>query len=588
MAYGLWLNGIPILLTFMTEVNSPGIRNIILFYLDIQTPRHYLKPMIDGKDKRYLRAGLLIIAVATTLRLLYAGAFSIVPDEAYYWQWSRHLALGYHDHPPMIAWAIHLSTALFGHREIAVRLPSVLSLTIASAYVFLFAHRWFSARAAMLSAILTQSILAFNAGGIIATPDSPLMAAWAGASYHIARAYDEGKWHQWLIGGVWFGLGMLSKYTMGLLAPLVFLFGLLYASPRKQLRQVWPYAGFLTGCLMFLPVILWNIENGWSTFRHAAHQSGVDQDAGLHLMYLLEFIGSQAGLLSPVVFMLLLSIWFRPFAKPDRDGPWILTYLFMTSFPVVAVFALLSTYTRVEGNWPGPAYLTAAVLMCAFIDRAFDTEKNSNAYPFLKKWWPWAVGSSYLLTGLILLHVLYPVIPVPVKLDRVARETLGWKAMAQKADELRQSMPNPEKTFLFSQSYQTASELAFYVPGNPRTVCINRWRRPNAYEYWWKDADLLGRDAIGVCSAHMRNTDRLKEIFEFVPPPERFEVHRTSVLNMDRSMEPSVSAYYIYRAFGFKGGIAWIPPDPSDVRAIREPGPESSIPAKLKRRDVSH
>jgi 4-amino-4-deoxy-L-arabinose transferase-like glycosyltransferase len=522
--------------------------------------------MIKGQDNRFLRTGWLIILVAAALRMFIASAFSIVPDEAYYWQWSRHLALGYHDHPPMIAWIIHMSTALFGHHEFAVRLPSILCLTVASAYVLLFAHRWFSARAAMLSTVLIQSILAFNAGAIIATPDSPLMAAWAGASYHIARAYDNGKWHQWLLGGVWFGVGMLSKYTMGILAPLVFLFGLLHASPRQQLRRVWPYVGLLTGCLMFLPVIFWNAENGWSTFRHAAYQSGVTQDAGLHLLSLLEFVGSQAGLLSPVVFLLLLASWFLPFTKPYRKGPWILNYLFMTSFPVVAFFALLSTRTWVEGNWPGPAYLTAVVLMCAFVDRAFAAEKNATVHPFLKKLWPWAVGTSCIFTGVILLHVLWPVIPVSVNIDRIAKETLGWKALAQKAAEAQQSMPNPENTFLFSQSYQTASELAFYAPGNPRTVCINQWWRPNAYEYWWKDTDLLGRNAVGVCSARLRNTDRLKEIFEFVSPPERFEVHRASVPNMDRSGEPPVSAYFIYRAFGFKGGIAWIPPDPSDIR----------------------
>ena len=531
--------------------------------------------MINGQDHRFLRTGWLIILVATVLRVLFAGAFSIVPDEAYYWQWSRHLALGYHDHPPMIAWLIHLSTALLGHREVAVRLPSILCITIASVYVLLFARRWFSARTAMLSAVLTQSILAFNAGAIIATPDSPLMAAWAGAAYHIARAYDEGKWHQWLLGGIWFGAGMLSKYTMLILAPLVFLYGLLHASPRQQLRRAWPYAGFLAGCLMFLPVILWNTENGWSTFRHAAYQSGVNRDAGLHLLSLLEFIGSQAGLLSPVVFALLLTTWFLPLTKPYRSGPWILNYLFMTSFPVVAFFALLSAHTRVEGNWPGPAYLTAAVLMCAFVDRSLAAEKNGSGRSFPKKLWPWAVGTSYLITGVILLQVLWPVIPIPVQMDRIAKETLGWEALAQRAAEVRQSMPDPENTFLFSQSYQTASELAFYVPGNPATVCINRWRRPNAYQYWWKDADLRGRNAVGICSARERNTDRLKEIFEFVSPPERFEVHRHNILNPDRTGEGPVSAYFIYRAFGFKGGIEWIPPDPMDIRNRRSINQES-------------
>jgi 4-amino-4-deoxy-L-arabinose transferase-like glycosyltransferase len=526
--------------------------------------------MIYGQSHRYLRTGWLIIAAATCLRMLYAGSFAIVPDEAYYWQWSRYLALGYHDHPPMIAWLIYLSTTLFGHHEMAVRLPSVLCFATASVYMFLLAHRWFGARSAMLTVILTQSILAFNAGAIIATPDSPLMAAWAGAIYHIARAYEDGTWYQWILGGIWFGLGMLSKYTMAILAPLAFLVGLLHATPRKQLVRIWPYTGFLLGCLMFLPVIFWNIDHGWNTFRHTAYQGGVDQSTGLHLTYLLEFIGSQAGLLSPLVFLLLLCVWFQAFRLPLSQRPWIRVYLFMTSFPVVAVFALLSLHTRVEGNWPGPAYLSAAVWISAYIAQVTDSRKNRKIDRFSKKLWPGALGLSYLLTGVILLHVLWPVVPVSVKLDRVARETLGWKALAKQVSELHQTMPNPNKTFIFSQSYQTASELAFYIPGNPRTVSINRWRRPNTYEYWWKDANLLGQDAVGVSSTRRRNTDRLKEIFDVVMPPERIEIHRSSVPGMDRSEEPPVAVYYIYRAFGFKGGIQWIPPDASDIRRKKD------------------
>ena len=58
-------------------------------------------------------------------------------------------------------------------------------------------------------------------------------------------------------------------------------------------------------------------------------------------------------------------------------------------------------------------------------------------------------------------------------------------------------MPAPERTFIFGLRYQTASEMAFYTPGKPHTVSINRWKRPNVYDYWWTDADLLGWDAVG-------------------------------------------------------------------------------------------
>jgi len=522
--------------------------------------------MISLQEHRYIQISWIIIGMITALRLLFAGAFALVPDEAYYWQWSRYLSPGYHDHPPMIAWLIYLATALFGHHEMAVRLPSVLCLAATSIYLMKFAQHWFGGRSALLTTILVHSILAFNAGGIIATPDSPLMAAWSGACFHIAKAYEDGTWYQWILGGILFGLGLLSKYTMFILAPLVFVFGLWHAAPRQQLRRIWPYVGFLLGCLMFSPVIWWNIDNGWSTFRHAAHQGGVGQVAGLQIIYLLEYIGSQVGLLSPLVFLLVIIAWIQYFRQPIGRQTWMGSYLLLTSLPVVVLFALISLRTRVEGNWPGPAYLSAAVWLGALVSQPPQAIKNNILGRFSVKMWPWAVGLSYLMSGLIMLHVVWPIIPVSVKLDRVAKETLGWQTLARQADKLQQSMPRPQKTFIFSQSYQLASELAFYIPGQPYTVSLNRWRRPSAYEYWWQDDDLKGWDAVGICTARSRNTHRLKQIFSVVMPPERIEVRRTSLLGMDRSNEPPVSEYYLYRAFGFKGGIPWQPPQKGDIR----------------------
>ena len=46
-------------------------------------------------------------------------AVPLVPDETYYWEWSRHLAAGYFDHPPAIAWLVRAGTALVGKRRLA-------------------------------------------------------------------------------------------------------------------------------------------------------------------------------------------------------------------------------------------------------------------------------------------------------------------------------------------------------------------------------------------------------------------------------------------------------------------------------------
>lgn len=515
------------------------------------------------------RISWLLIAAFAVFRLAFAGSFPLVADEAYYWQWSRHLAAAYYDHPPMIAWMISLATHVLGNTETAVRLPAVVSHTLCIIYLFRMAGKWLHPRVALLTVILAQSILGFNAAGLISTPDSPLLLAWAGAAYHVGCAYTEGKRKHWLMGGAWFGFGLLSKATMIIFPVLVFMPGILHSPSRKQLARPWPYLGLLLGILLFLPVILWNMDNHWSTFRHAAHQGGVDRESVFHLKYSADFLISQMGLLSPIVAVLLPFAWVSSITSGFFGKKWLSSYLFMTSLPVIAAFTVLSLHTRVEGNWAAPGYLTASVLMAAYVVHLQNSAVRRNNKPGTLRLWPWAIITSYALTALILAHVMWALLPVPVKLDRIARETAGWDLLGRKLQRMKTAMPNPEKTFFFALKYQAASQVAFYAPGNPDTIAINRWSRPNAYEYWYRDEDFLGWDAVGVGSASSKNTRRLKQIFDHVDAPERLDIYRKKPPYPFIFDKTPVSAFYVYRAYGYKGGSFWIPERRSDVRAVQ-------------------
>src|SRR5262245_54029056 len=105
-------------------------------------------------------AGLLILATAV-FRLAYlasAHALNLAPDEAHYWDWSRHLDWSYYSKGPLVAWLIRASCELFGpwsqaligNEMLAVRLPAVLcgSLLLVSLYV-LTVQSWGSDRLAL-------------------------------------------------------------------------------------------------------------------------------------------------------------------------------------------------------------------------------------------------------------------------------------------------------------------------------------------------------------------------------------------------------------------------------------------------------
>lgn len=518
-------------------------------------------------DVYYIRAAWITVIGFTLFRLFYAGAFLLAPDETNYWQWGRHLAFGYHDQAPMIGWLIRLSTVIFGDNEIGVRLPSVIGVGVASAYMVAIARRWMSPQTAWHTAILSQSLLVFNVGGLLATADGLQAAAWAAATYHAAGAFETDSRSGWLIAGLWFGFGLLSKYTMVIFLPGVLLYGLFSGIHRDRLAGIWPYAGLALGALAFSPVVIWNAANSWNSVRHVAFLGGANQSFSIHWNFFGDYIASQAALLSPLVFILVLLAWGIAYKKRHTTDPWIYGYLFFTSFPMVIGFAFLSLHTRVYGNWPGAGFIAPLILVAAFFAGKKETGGESTATAFGKKIWPWAIGTSYLITTLVLVQVIWPVLPLPTRLDRTSTELQGWEDLGEKAGSLKNQMPRPDKTFLFGLRYQTASELAFYTPGKPDTVSINRWKRPNVYDYWWEDQDLIGWDAVGVTDRADSHETKLNEVFEHVDPPILLEIYRDGIGSEEDPDRKPVKIHYLYRAYRFKGGLRWIPPDAGDIRA---------------------
>jgi undecaprenyl-diphosphatase len=255
-------------------------------------------------------------------------------------------------------------------------------------------------------------------------------------------------------------------------------------------------------------------------------------------------------------------VWVIRHFKHEKR--WIYAYLLFTSLPMIAGFALLSLHTRVYGNWPCAGYLTACVLAAALFSQYRGTGKTPKREG-TRRIWSWAVGTSYVLTLVVLTHVLLPILPIPAKLDRTAYEIRGWDNLAATVAEAQKDMPDPQETFIFGLRYQIASELAFYMPNNPLTVSINRWTRPNVYDYWWQNEDLLEKDAIGVMR-YGDHKEKLQQIFKRVDFPEPFYVYSDKDGNKRGDPELLVKTLYVYRCYGFRGGLRWQSPRQDDIR----------------------
>ena len=163
---------------------------------------------IEKEDPKYLNYLLYLILGTTFFHLIYINIPNLAPQEAYYWNYSRHLALGYLDHPPMLAYFIFIFTHLGKQSEFFVRIPCVLISSGLTYLTYLIGKLLFDQKVGFFSALLLNSILIFSLGAIIATPDTTMIFFWVLSFYFFLKLILTQKKKLLFFWGISTGLGL--------------------------------------------------------------------------------------------------------------------------------------------------------------------------------------------------------------------------------------------------------------------------------------------------------------------------------------------------------------------------------------------
>lgn len=452
---------------------------------------------------------LLFAALASIslFRIYYIlhGPLDLSPDEAHYWEWSRRLDLSYYSKGPMIAYLIHIGTSIFGDTVFGIRILAVICSALGSVFFYKFSIQLLGKQdVALCSALLLQILPMFAPFGVVFSIDSPFVFFWILSLYlfrkavmtpvsPISRNQEEictsqtAIQIQWLLLGFSVGLGLLTKYTMAFFLICAFVF-MIFTEKRRLFRTIGPYLSLLTSLIVFSPVIIWNMRNNWVTVKHTAGQANIAGGFALSFKDLLEFLGSQAGLVTPVLFFMMIYALFRLCITRDR-----LNSLFLSSFsvPVVVFFLLKSLQGKVQANWAMTGYITGITAFCQYFrpylsglntpDRvkngiAARTSRSSPAR--------YVIVLSVLLALAVTVIGHYPrIIGLPLKYDTTKR-LRGHAALGTEVSRILEGLPRNSPTLIFSDAYQLSSLLAFYVKGRPVTYCLNHGRRMNQYDLW--------------------------------------------------------------------------------------------------------
>jgi len=428
---------------------------------------------------------VVLVLLVCWLQLRFNVTLPISGDEAYYWVWAKTLQMGYHDHPPGIAVLMASSTALFGDTVTAVRLVAVLCMAGAVLYVSLIARDLFDARTATLALLLALVLPVTAAGFTLATPDSPLVLFWAAGLCHGRRAVSgEGRWRDFLLAGLAIGLALASKYTALLLPAAIIAFVLLRR--RDLLKSPRTWAAMLMAAAVFSPVLWWNLTHGMESFAFQ-YQHGAAKRSLPQLGSLLEFIGGQFLLLSPLLLVLLgvrVARWREWWGDDSR------TYLMLCFLLPLLVFLEKALFAKMQLNWAAPIYLSVVPLLADFIvSRGLKRTTIAAIVVALALGaafrWPLAFGLTGKLNPQNRLH--------------------GPDVAVAAVQALRQ----PDDA-LFADHLQRASLLRFLLPDHPR-VAIPVNSRFSEYTRW--DAGLDFHTMHGLYLGESDRLDELRQVF---------------------------------------------------------------------------
>jgi 4-amino-4-deoxy-L-arabinose transferase-like glycosyltransferase len=487
------------------------------------------------------KAIILFLLTISILRVFYIPTIPLAPDEAYYWVCSKFPSLSYFDHPPFTIWMIRAFTLLLGDTELAIRLPTVIGCLIIYIVTYLIAKNSLTTINPWILIFLILSTPIFAVGGIINTPDTYFLMFWALSTFSLFKILKENNYKYYLLLGTTLGFGLLSKYTTVLFLIAFFIYMILFRRDMLKNNYMKLTIALVLAFLLFLPVIIWNMQHDFASFKfQLLHGFGKTLYTRTQIIKnILIYVGGMAAVINPFLFVIVIvssTSYIIKAIKYKNENYQPLLFMALSSVTVILFFGISAIRTKVEANWPLTVYYYGIILSSIFISE----HKNKLIKALL-------VAIIAMNTTIdIFLHypgILYKTLQMKIKKEPTD-ELYGWQELASYVENMRKELEKKcgKTPLVLANSYQTASELQFYLPGKPYVYSLNINRRKNMYTYLPKPKIHPGDIVIFVDEI---DPNLIKKYFEKIEH-EEFKFFRYGILK---------SEFVIYKAYNYRGGL---------------------------------
>src|SRR5262249_18330004 len=250
-----------------------------------------------------------------------------------------------------------------------------------------------------------------------------------------------------------------------------------------------------------IPILLWNSQHDWVTFRHVAVQAGVAEskkNSGIRWHGPLEYVGGQLVVLLGYWFVCWVGALIRFWPRPGV--PIGMRYLWWMSVPTFLVFGASSLLASGQLNWPVAAYLSGAVLVAAWLSEQLNSPGLQR-----RRVTRWVFGlviglgivlsvfahDTRIVTGLLLRYVPpeTPTNPPPIRSFDPDARPKGYRSLAPQLDRIRREIGATEgnESVLAGLRWDVPGLLGFYCEGHPRAYSLGLVLgidRRSQYDLW--------------------------------------------------------------------------------------------------------
>jgi 4-amino-4-deoxy-L-arabinose transferase-like glycosyltransferase len=426
--------------------------------------------------------------------MVFASALGLGVDESYMVAAGRRLQLSYFDHPPIAWWMAWAAAHLTGSESpLAVRLPFIALFAVTTFLMYRLTSALFSPEAGFWAAIVLNMTPLFGiSAGTWVLPDGPLFAALlAAAVCLIAGLRSDGRatWGWWLGTGVCAGLALSSKYSAVL--TIIGAVGFLATEPlsRRWLARPHPYVAGLVAAVIFLPVVVWNAENGWVSFLF----QGGRADGWFHPLGPIATLAGAAAFLLPWIWapLVMCGIVALRRGPSDREG-WLLVCL---AAPPLLVFTVASLWSNVLFHWAAPGYLMLLPLLGDAVARHWRTSRAVRV--------SLAATAGFVVLGssLFASEVRFDWLPVVIGNFRLGKDpsldVVDWTSLRDDLAERR--LLDLPKLVVAALRWSDAGKIDYALGGVVPVMCLG----PDSRQYGLvaRPDDHAGADVLIVTRA---------------------------------------------------------------------------------------